>query len=235
MAKEIAFFLTPFKEATVSLEGNTYVTANKVLLWWENLSNHLNEENFNELPVKALVPIAKTFFNLKYKINMENKIACFLDPRFRFLKMLSEDERVDVYNEIKRLLQELPVTENEVLSPPHKKSRFSIFEESSDDFNNSGEFESYMQSADYSKYSDTEENKKHLVESFWRSNKERFPKLYRLAKKKLHVPASSAPSETVFSCAGRTYVKNRTKLKPKNLDDLIFLNNNLEFSNGQGM
>lgn len=108
LAKEIVRFLTPFKEVTESLEGDTYPTACKVLLWWENLSMHLNEENFIELPVKSLVRIAKKFFDSKYEINMDNKIACFLDPRYRFLKMLSEEERNEVFHEIKGLLQELP-------------------------------------------------------------------------------------------------------------------------------
>ncbi len=229
LAKEIVTFLIPFEEATKSLEGSSYVTASKILLWWDNLSNHLNEENFIEPSVKALVPIAKNYFNLKFKMTMDNKIACFLDPRYRFLKMLPENERSEVYTEIKKLLEELdPTIESEDLPPPCKKRRFLIFEGSSSDVENLGEFEDYMQNANYSEYLRTPENKKHLVESFWGNNKKRFPRLYRLARKRLHVPASSAPSETVFSCAGRTYGKTRTNLKPQTLDDLIFLNSNLE-------
>lgn len=165
---------------------------------------------------------------------MDNKIACFLDPRYRFLKMLSENERNDVYTEIKRLLQEFPQTENYELPSTAKKTRFSIFEENSNDLRSCDEFEFYMQNADYSQYLSTEYNKKHLVELFWRNNKDKLPKLFLLAKKRLHVPASSAPSEIVFSAAGRT-CRNRINLKPKNLDDLLFLRNNLEFSNRQGM
>lgn len=232
LAKEISSFLTPFKEATESLEGDTYPTACKVLLWWENLSNHLNEENFIELPVKSLVRIAKPFFDSKFKINMDNKIACFLDPRYRFLKMLPDDERNEVFHEIKILLRELPQITDGDIPLPAKKSRFSIFEESSNDAKNIDEFEFYMQNANFSKYLDTEENKKHLVELFWRNNKERFPKLYCIARKRLHIPASSSSSEVVFSGAGRTYNGLRTNLKPQKLDDLLFLKNNLQLSKG---
>lgn len=226
LAKEIASFLTPFKEATLSLEGDTYVTSSKILLWWENLSMHLKEENFISSPVKRLVTIAKTFFTQKYEINMENKIACFLDPRYRFLKMLPEDERIDVFNEIKRQLRESCGTTDD--EPPTKKSRFAIYEECSGDRKSIDEFEIYMQNADFADYLNTTENKKHLVELFWRNNKEKFPKLYLLAKRSLHVPASSSSSESVFSCSGDTYGKKRTNLKPKNLDDLVFLKKNLE-------
>lgn len=230
IAAEIIRFLTPFKEATESLEGETYPTACKVLLWWDNLSKHLNEENFSDNPIKTLARIAKMYFDLKFQVNMDNKIACFLDPRYRFLKMLSENDRDDVHTEIKRLLKEVThVEETPDLETPRKKYRFSMFEENSKDFQSDNEFELYMQSASFSEYYKTEESKKHLVESFWRDNKERFPKLYYLAKKRLHVPATSAPSEVVFSSAGRIYDNKRTNLKPKKLDDLLFLKNNIKF------
>lgn len=233
LAEEIIQFLIPFKEATESLEGETYPTACKVLLWWSHLSERLNEANFNQRPVKILAQIAKTFFDLKFKVNMVNKIACFLDPRYRFLKMLSETDRNDVYIEIKRLLKESYQKDSHEHPSPAKKTRFSIFEETSNDLQGCDEFELYMQNANYSQYLNTEDNKKHLVELFWRNNKDRFPKLYLLAKKRLHVPASSAPSEIIFSAAGRT-CNNRMNLKPKNLDDLLFLKNNLRFPNGHG-
>lgn len=234
LAEEIIRFLIPFKEATKSLEGETYPTSCKILLWWEHLTKHLNESNFVQLPVKSLARTAKSFFDLKFKVTMDNKIACFLDPRYRYLKMLSEDERNDVYIEVKRLLQEFTQVEGHELPSLAKKSRFSMFEVASSDLQSHDEFQFYMQNADYSQYLNSEDNKKHLVELFWRNNKVRFPKLYLLAKKRLHVPASSAPSEIIFSSAGRICNK-RYNLKPENLDDLVFLKNNLQIQKGEGI
>lgn len=229
LAEQIVRFLTPFEEATKLLEGDTYPTACKVLLCWEDLSNHLKEENFVGWPMISLVRIARKFFHLKYPIDMNNKVACFLDPRYRFLKMLPEVEREEVYIEVKHLLRESPQPQLEdvLQATPAKKSRFSVFEESLEDFKNIDEFELYMQTANYTEYLDTQDTKKHLVELFWRNNKYRFPKLYRLAKRRLHVPASSGPSERVFSDAGRVYDKTRSNTKPQLMDDLLFLKANL--------
>lgn len=225
LTKEIISFLKPFKDACKSMEGDTYPTANKILLWWVDISEHLHNANYVQPPMKKLNEIAKVFFNKKYTINMENKIACFLDPRYRSLKMLTDDERNEVYDEIRYLLeseegQNLPV---EIHIPSPKKNRFSSFEGIlAEDYSN--ELELYMETADYSKFLNEDKTHSiHLVESFWKENKDRMPKLYNMARKRLHLPASSASSERVFSDAGRTVECRRTNLKPDGLDDLLFI------------
>lgn len=224
LARRVVQFLTPFKEATKSLEGDTYPTACKVLLWWEHLSKHLNEENFECEPMKILGRVATKFFTAKYPIDMNNKIACFLDPRYRFLKMLPKIDRDEVYEEIKLQLEDTP---NECEPPPAKRTRLSCYEEGSEDFRDIDEFEAYMQTANYTEYLHSSQ-KVHLVELFWRSNKNRFPKLYKMAKRRLHVPASSGSSERNFSDAGRVCNKSRANTKPDQLDKLLFLKANMK-------
>lgn len=213
LANEMVKFLEPFKDACKSMEGDTYPTANKILLWYAELSDHLNADNFNRVAVKRTVLIARRFFLKKYTINMRNKIDCFLDPRYRSLKMLNIDERNEVFDTIKRLLKDELTTSSETTV---EQSRFSHFEGNLNE-NNSDEFELYMRTADYSSY-DNENDKKHLIELFWTANKTRFPKLYNQVRKNLHVPASSGSSERVFSNAGRTMEPRRTNLQPDVLD-----------------
>ncbi len=230
LANELVRFLTPFKEATKSLEGDTYCTANKILLWWSRLSTHLNTTIYHCKPLKKLVRVAKKFFKQKFTITMDNKIACLLDPRYRFLKMLPEAEREEVFREVKNLLDELPKATDEFEQPPSKKGRFALIETASEDFMEIDEFERYMRTADFSQYN-TESKKKHLVELFWNDNEENFPKLFRLAKTRLNIPAASATSERVFSSAGRTYNGSSTNLKPELLDDLLFIKYNFSLLN----
>ncbi|KAG4073225.1 hypothetical protein HA402_013485 [Bradysia odoriphaga] len=47
LGNEMILFLQPFKDACKSMEGDTYPTANKILLWYAELSDHLNEDNFD--------------------------------------------------------------------------------------------------------------------------------------------------------------------------------------------
>ena len=58
---------------------------------------------------------------------------------------------------------------------------------------------------------------------WWKINQVRFPHLANLAKRLLCIPATSAPSERVFSNAGLTIAKDRANLAPDTASELIFL------------
>ena len=62
--------------------------------------------------------------------------------------------------------------------------------------------------------------------TWWRENEARFSGLKRLARKYLAIPATSAPSERVFSLAGNICSRRRASLSPDHLDALVFLNAN---------
>ncbi|WAR15295.1 hypothetical protein MAR_005400 [Mya arenaria] len=53
---------------------------------------------------------------------------------------------------------------------------------------------------------------------WWRQHEEEFPRLSRLAKEVLYIPATSFPSERVFSVAGDIVTATRSRLAP----DLYF-------------
>jgi hypothetical protein len=50
-----------------------------------------------------------------------------------------------------------------------------------------------------------------------------------LAERILAIPATSAPSERVFSSAANIVDKKRVRLKPENIDLLVFLRGNKDF------
>ena len=64
---------------------------------------------------------------------------------------------------------------------------------------------------------------------WWQMNANMLPTLSTLARRMLCVPATSAPSERVFSVAGLTISKCRTSVQPQNAADLIFLHDSWEF------
>lgn len=61
---------------------------------------------------------------------------------------------------------------------------------------------------------------------WWKVNEGRFPRLASLARQYLCIPGTSVPSERVFSVAGLTVNRLRTRLTPEHVDMLIFLNKN---------
>lgn len=63
--------------------------------------------------------------------------------------------------------------------------------------------------------------------AWWKEHATLFPKLQSLAKRFLCIPASSVPSERLFSKAGELISHRRSSLKEKNVNMILFLNKNL--------
>lgn len=64
--------------------------------------------------------------------------------------------------------------------------------------------------------------------SWWKKKAPLFPNLSKIAKGILCVPATSVPSERLFSKAGELISQRRSTLKEKNVNMILFLNKNLK-------
>jgi hypothetical protein len=62
---------------------------------------------------------------------------------------------------------------------------------------------------------------------WWRDRQTKLPILAMLARMYLCIPATSAPSERIFSMASRLINKRRARLTPENAGRMIFVNRNL--------
>ena len=72
---------------------------------------------------------------------------------------------------------------------------------------------------------------KYIDRLTWRKDRmESSPTLCQIARKVLCIPATSAPSERVFSAAGLTISKMRSRLDSENASYLIFLRDNWDLS-----
>ena len=63
----------------------------------------------------------------------------------------------------------------------------------------------------------------------WRAHHLDYPHIWKIAEQILAIPATSAPSERVFSSAANIVDKKRVRLKPENVDLLVFLRGNKDF------
>jgi hypothetical protein len=59
--------------------------------------------------------------------------------------------------------------------------------------------------------------------AWWYTNQRKYKMLSQVAIRTLCIPATSAPSERVFSVAGLTIAKDRARLAPQTANELIFL------------
>ena len=63
---------------------------------------------------------------------------------------------------------------------------------------------------------------------WWEEHKHKFPILYRPAMVFLSIPATSTPSERLWSIASHIITKDRARLDSHFVSDLIFLKENEE-------
>lgn len=61
---------------------------------------------------------------------------------------------------------------------------------------------------------------------WWKNNSQRLPRLSCVARKILNIPATSASSERVFSCAGNLISEKRSCLHADRLNDLVVIHSN---------
>ena len=64
--------------------------------------------------------------------------------------------------------------------------------------------------------------------NWWKEHQYRYPFLARLAMALMCTPATSVPSERVFSTAGDIVTQNRARLQPQHVDTLVFLKKNMK-------
>ena len=64
---------------------------------------------------------------------------------------------------------------------------------------------------------------------WWSQHSAMYPDIWNLANRILHIPATSAPAERVFSVASNVISNKRANLAPDNANVLIFLHDNAEF------
>ncbi|XP_045770021.1 zinc finger BED domain-containing protein 4-like [Maniola jurtina] len=67
------------------------------------------------------------------------------------------------------------------------------------------------------------------VLQYWKDRKTSMPSLYTLARSILNIPATSTPSERVFSTAGLVITAKRSRLNPLRLNRIIFVHDNYRF------
>lgn len=193
LAEELVEMFEVFIDAFDDLQSTNYPTSNKVLLWWSILNDHFNSKPKYSKPLKRATAQAKLLFETNFVPTIDQRISCFLDPRYRFLKMLSPEDRTEVIREVREILDNMPnepckAPAAETCIPPTKKSKFKHLEANDDDTEERDEINVYIHSTQLSSYNlaDSEMN---IVSKFWKSSESKLPKLSRLALSKLHVPA----------------------------------------------
>lgn len=228
---EVVEFLEPFKEASDKLEQDKVVTLPLVLMYYTKLKKHLTAASTDSPEVCKLKSRTLEFLQTKMQIGELHKIATFLWPPFRHLRVLEEQERKTVHDRVRELLIDVHLrfpqretsTDQPDNGPPAKRTFLDEFKEWHDAVETQpadSELDSYLRD------SDSCEDIEKLLE-WWEGQCSKYRGLSFLARKVLCIPSTSASSERNFSAAGYVLQERRTCLKPESLDNLLFLHKNM--------
>uniref|UniRef100_A0A3P9K018 HAT C-terminal dimerisation domain-containing protein n=1 Tax=Oryzias latipes TaxID=8090 RepID=A0A3P9K018_ORYLA len=216
--------LEPCRYVTELLGGEAYVSCSVVLPSLCHL--RLKMEDCDEDP--AYVVRFKTKFKEDLASRQEQlnnawlQIATVLDPRFKDLKCLPKKDREAVWTTLEGMLQqESPRKSSQTHDdgPPRKK--ISLLQMGSDSESDEDEIQPVLEY-----FGEQPISKKENPLPWWRINEARYPTLAQLAKSFLGIPATSTPSERLFSGAGNIASKRRASLSAEHVDMLTFLHCN---------
>ncbi|KAK3907821.1 Transposable element Hobo transposase, partial [Frankliniella fusca] len=221
-------FLVVFREETDKLQGQNYPTLPYALLVTCGLRDHCDPV-FEDTPAQTILR-ARVSASVARKLEptMDQKIATFLWPQYRHLLMLREEERAEVVYSTVRAMIAAPSDEEAVDAPPSPKvprldDRYNKWCTAGNEpgLGHLDEVDRYLQSG-ASSFIEIDN-----LLMFWKSEFDSpsrpLGKLAKLAHRLLGKPASSAPSERVFSAAGFLIQERRTRLSADIIDKTLFL------------
>ena len=151
-------------------------------------------------------------------------IATFLDPRFKHFNWATNGERDKVKQLVKTLYDELKVNLRDVEDRnPEDNNDNDFFQDLEGNYTQTN-MEEDDEVSRYVMLRDIRVKEDPLV--WWLNNRDNFPTLTQLARKYLSIPATSVPSERLFSDAGNHISAKRTRLAPDLVNKVLFLKRN---------
>lgn len=245
IAADLINCLAILEGATAKLSGENYATASMIIPLVKICFEELASLNITSKAVLRFRANLASNCATRFKFTESHKFLCMstlVDPRFKKYGFSSQDLTNKALTYLREKLKSLDSNNQSAqeqatsvsTQPKAKKPRHACDIDSIVELAINKRIES---SGEYQHQTIDEEIERFMLEpvcnikenifSWWHKNKSRFPLIYGIAKKTIIVPATSTPSERVFSTAGLILTEKRSRLKPDHLDMLIFLNRNL--------
>ncbi|XP_070409459.1 E3 SUMO-protein ligase ZBED1-like [Nothobranchius furzeri] len=249
LVEQLIPVLQPLAKATEIMCGELHVGLSFIYpVIFNMISNTLCVEESDLAAVRTFKNTVRQQLETRFKLRSEDLtesipiVACMLDPRFKHLHFIPQNKREEAQRHLDVLLQngEPPAatgeaqaedtTDAQIEPMTGKKARLE------EDFVQL--LGPHYQSDRRSTHCSTaaEEIRDYFSTphiptmdnplQWWSRNQDRFPRLAKLSKSYLAVPATSTPSERIFSLAGNTITRQRASLHPDHVDALIYLHAN---------
>lgn len=228
MLDKLATTLKPCLDITELLGGQKYVTGSVVIPAVAHLKRLMTISDDTEpgfiSRFKAMLVNDLTERISDWNLYEKYEEATALDPRFKTLRCISENKRELVWKRLSlsNLKQQL-VSEKKDNLPKRRKLCFedtSTLLESDQDSANASSIETEIQI--YRSLPELDDDFADPLQ-WWKIHSLQLPHLATIAKNRLCIPATSVPSERVFSAAGIIVNKLRSSLEHSNVNKLVCL------------
>ncbi|KAK9976475.1 hypothetical protein ABG768_021680 [Culter alburnus] len=253
LLEELTQGLQPFQCATEFLSGQEYATLSCLPQLAKGLQRSVQQSlNFETTPGKAFLAKASkelterwgeisTFCKEKDNIVL---LSAALDPRFRKLKFMPAEQRIEVQSTV----EVLAIKAGKALWKPTEEGQLQCHSVTAPRKGEESVLENLLQSDTDSLSEEEESHEEQKIQvvrkevqmyfsesqiakqedplGWWKENEGRFPNLSKLARSFLCIPATSTPAERIFSAAGNICSQKRASLSREHVDMLTFLHFN---------
>lgn len=181
-----------------------------------------NDTNTEKLFKKKFKDCLSSYFTSSSIVSEENILASMLDPRFKTINNETGKKYLEMVYYEEKNKEAFTAESNVSCSQPKKRRKIEeLYQNRVQTSKQLDELKVYLQ---------MEIPIAGLFEfdplSWWNGNKKQFPILSKLVKKYLCIPATSAPSERLFSISKILTQDRRATLHPSTLNSILFLNKN---------
>ncbi|XP_047002335.1 E3 SUMO-protein ligase ZBED1-like [Schistocerca americana] len=242
ICSELCSILKPFEQVSRQLSAEEYPTGSLVIVLTRGLlavCDEIAKMQLHEVSRKVVLALKEGLTNRFSNLEQSKSIALatLLDPRF---KLLAFQNQAPADNTKKQLInivaQKLAKCRPVGIQPSQSVEPNNLATES---FSVWGIFDKLVKHAqpqgteqscaivEVRRYIDSSvisRNEDPLA--WWRQNQYIYPTIAKVVKERFNVVATSVPCERVFSKTGHLINDRRTRLKPSNIEKLIFLNAN---------
>lgn len=234
LAESVLKVFEPLVEATSFSSGETYPTISSILPMMfgiEKVLVDIDEKDGSTEFGEAVRRCLRTRFG-PLESNPIYLVSTLVDPKYKLVGLNPElhlRAQTHLNKELRDNQQSTPSqidTPSEETAPSNSRSIFRYLEEGPENSSQSSDDEIDIEVKMYLKSPKIKQNECSL--SWWNKNKYIFPKIARVALKYLGIPATSVPSERLFSSAGNTITSRRRELLPQHAEQLVILHDNIK-------
>ena len=197
----------------------------------------LNNDEEDHSCIKEMKQKARENLEKRYQdLPLVALMSSFLHPRTKQLKFLSAEQRSQVHEKVKSELSRLNVNDVTLEQVPNAQKKPRIDETSDLDWlddivlptsQDDPQVLASKADVEFMHYIAEPDTKEHPL-VWWKTMELVFPLLSTLARKYLCIPATSVPSERIFSTAGYLVNRHRASLHADTVDMLLCLHKNMD-------